>query len=139
MPEQPYFYNYLTGAEFLGYCGSFFGIEKDEINKRMGALLERLGLMEHKDKQLRKYSRGMLQRIGIAQSLINNPDILILDEPLSGLDPLGRRDVLDLIIEQKRKGTTIFFSSHILSDAEKLCDRVGFINNGALHCSRAFK
>ncbi len=107
-------------------------MDEFERKKKVNTLLERLGLHEDKNKQLRKYSRGMLQRIGIAQSLINDPELIILDEPLSGLDPLGRRDVLDLIIEQKQKGTTIFFSSHILSDAEKLCDRVGFINHGEL-------
>ena len=132
MPEQPYFYNYLTGSELLNYSGSLNGMDEVERKKKVTMLLERLGMQEHANKQLGKYSRGMLQRIGIAQSLINDPDLIILDEPLSGLDPLGRRDVLDLIIEQKQKGTTIFFSSHILSDAEKLCDRVGFINHGEL-------
>ena len=128
LPEQPCYYDYLTGKEFLDYCGSLFRIQKQSLQKKIDELLEKVGLENARNTHLRKYSRGMLQRIGIAQALINDPEVLILDEPLSGLDPHGRKDVLDIIIEQKNKGNTIFFSSHILADAESLCDNIGIIN-----------
>ncbi|MCH7781769.1 ABC transporter ATP-binding protein [candidate division KSB1 bacterium] len=132
LPEQPCYYDYLTGKEFLDYCGSLFRIQKQSLQKKIDELLEKVGLENARNTHLRKYSRGMLQRIGIAQALINDPEVLILDEPLSGLDPHGRKDVLDIIIEQKNKGNTIFFSSHILADAESLCDKIGIINEGVL-------
>lgn len=132
LPEQPYYYEYLTGEEFLSYCGSLFRIKKPGLRRKIDELLEKVGLEDARTTRLGKYSRGMLQRIGIAQALINDPEVLILDEPLSGLDPHGRKDVLDLIIEQKNKGTTIFFSSHILADAESFCDKIGIINDGVL-------
>lgn len=132
LPEQPYYYDYLTGGEFLDFCGSMCEIPALERKIKAGELLERVGLSESKNMSLRKYSRGMLQRIGIAQALINDPDVLILDEPLAGLDPQGRREMVDIIIEQKARGKTIFFSSHILADAETFCDRIGIINKGKL-------
>ncbi|MFC1556183.1 ABC transporter ATP-binding protein [candidate division KSB1 bacterium] len=132
LPEQPFFYTYLTGFEFLDYCARLFKTPDTERKKRIEHLLNIVGMEDHRDKALGKYSRGMLQRIGIAQALINDPDLLILDEPLSGLDPVGRREVLNIIYEQKSKGKTIFFSSHILSDAENVCDRVGILNKGSL-------
>lgn len=122
----------MTGEEFLEYCGSLFRIQKPVLKKKIDELLEMVGLEDARTKRLGKYSRGMLQRIGIAQALINDPEVLILDEPLSGLDPHGRKDVLDIIIEQKNKGNTIFFSSHILADAESFCDKIGTINDGVL-------
>jgi len=132
LPEQPYYYDYLTGEEFLGYCGSLFRIKKPVLQKKIDELLEKVGLEDARNTHLGNYSRGMLQRIGIAQALINDPEILILDEPLSGLDPHGRKDLLEIIIEQRNKGNTIFFSSHILADAESFCDRIGIINDGVL-------
>ncbi|MCP4727241.1 MAG: ABC transporter ATP-binding protein [bacterium] len=132
LPEQPYFYDYLTGFEIVDYCGRLFRIPNEVRIKRADELIERVGLKDVRDKPLVKYSRGMLQRIGIAQALINDPDILILDEPLSGLDPVGRKEVIDLIIERKDLGNTVFFSSHILADTEQFCDKVGIINKGIL-------
>ena len=130
LPESPYFYDYLTGKELLEYMGKLHGIEKSLLNQRIESLLVKVGMYHAKDVQLRKYSKGMLQRIGIAQALVNDPDFLILDEPMSGLDPRGRREIHDLILEQKDRGKTILLSSHILSDIESLCDRVGVIIGG---------
>ncbi len=132
LPEQPYFYSYLTGYEFLDYCGQLCDLDKNTRKKKAKMLLEKVGLKDDMDKAVGKYSRGMLQRIGIAQALINDPDVLILDEPLSGLDPLGRSEIIDIITEQKESGKTIFFSSHILADAETICDRVGILNDGKI-------
>ncbi len=130
LPESPYFYDYLTGQELLYYMGNLHSVDKKVLQGRMDELLEKVDMTYARNIQLRKYSKGMLQRIGVAQSLINNPDLLILDEPMSGLDPIGRREIRDLILEQKQKGKTILLSSHILSDVESLCDRVGVIING---------
>ena len=130
LPESPYFYDYLTGQELLYYMGNLHSVDKKVLQDRMDELLEKVDMTYARNIQLRKYSKGMLQRIGVAQSLINNPDLLILDEPMSGLDPIGRREIRDLILEQKQKGKTILLSSHILSDVESLCDRVGVIING---------
>jgi ABC-2 type transport system ATP-binding protein len=132
LPEQPYFYDYLTARELLMYCAKLFGLNKAEAVPRTDELLKRVGLLEAADKQLRKYSKGMLQRAGLAQALINNPDVLFLDEPMSGLDPLGRREVRDLIAGLRANGKTVFFSSHVLSDVEALCDRVAIMNKGCL-------
>lgn len=132
LPEQPYFYDYLTARELLLYCAKLFGMNKSEAQKRTGELLQRVGLVEAADKQLRKYSKGMLQRAGLAQALINDPEVLFLDEPMSGLDPLGRREVRDLIASLREQGKTVFFSSHVLSDVETLCDRVAIMNKGCL-------
>lgn len=132
LPEQPYFYDYLTARELLVYCAKIFGMNKSDALTRANALLQRVGLSEAADKQLRKYSKGMLQRAGLAQALINDPEVLFLDEPMSGLDPLGRREVRDLIANLRNDGKTVFFSSHVLSDVETLCDRVAIMNKGRL-------
>lgn len=132
LPENPYFYDFLKGWEFLDTCGRIFGIPASERKTRVDQLLEKMGLAESRDLQLRKFSKGMLQRIGLAQALINNPDLVILDEPLTGLDPLGRKQVKDLILSLKEQGKTVFFSSHILPDVEMLCDRVGILWRGRL-------
>ena len=132
LPESPYFYDYLTGEELLYYMGNLHEISNEILNNRVDELLKKVGMSHARNIQLRKYSKGMLQRIGIAQALINNPNFLILDEPMSGLDPIGRREIRDLILEQKADGKTILLSSHILSDVESLCDRVGVILNGVV-------
>jgi ABC-2 type transport system ATP-binding protein len=130
LPESPYFYEHLTGYEFLKIHALLSGTRHHKMVSK--DLLERVGLESSMNLQLRSYSRGMLQRIGIAQALIGSPDLLILDEPLTGLDPIGRKEIKDLILEEKKKGTTIFFSSHILPDAEAVCDRVGIIIEGQI-------
>ncbi|MFC1564296.1 ABC transporter ATP-binding protein [candidate division KSB1 bacterium] len=132
LPEQPYFYHYLSAFELVDYCGRLFRIPDKIRVKRADELIERVGLAESRDMHLGKFSRGMLQRIGIAQALINDPEILIFDEPLSGLDPVGRKEIIDLIVERKNLGNTIFFSSHILADTEQFCDRVGIIKKGSI-------
>jgi len=130
LPENPYFYEYLSGFELMKYMGKLHGIEGKLLSKRIDELLEKVNLTSASKVQLRKYSKGMLQRIGIAQALINDPEFIILDEPMSGLDPLGRREVRDLILELKKSGKTVILSSHILSDLEALCDKVCFIFRG---------
>jgi ABC-2 type transport system ATP-binding protein len=132
LPEAPYFYDYLTGEELVIFFGSLFGIPKKELKDRTRDLLEIVGLKGKEKLPLRKYSKGMLQRVGLAQALVNDPQILILDEPMSGLDPIGRREIRDLILELKTKGKTIFFSSHILADAEMICDEVAIIVKGKI-------
>ena len=132
LPESPYFYDYLTGEELVTFFGSLFGIPGKELKERAGALLETVGLKGKEKLPLRKYSKGMLQRVGLAQAMVNDPGILILDEPMSGLDPIGRREIRDLILELKDKGKTIFFSSHILADAEMICDEVAIIVKGRI-------
>lgn len=132
LPEQPYFYDYLTGRELLDYYAQFFGYDKTERRARVGRLLELVGLTGAANVQLRKFSKGMLQRVGIAQAIVNDPKVVFLDEPMSGLDPVGRREVRDIILDLKRRGCTVFFSTHILSDAEMLCDRVGVLVEGKL-------
>jgi ABC-2 type transport system ATP-binding protein len=132
LPEQPYFYDYLSAPELLDYYAALSGVPKSERAGRIGAVLERVGLGDVGKKQLRKFSKGMLQRIGIAQAIIHDPEVLFLDEPMSGLDPLGRHEVRELIQSLKDEGKTIFFSTHILSDAEALCDRVAVIHKGEL-------
>jgi len=130
MPEQPYFYEYLTGMEFLSLCGHLTGMGRGEIAGRSRALLERVGLGEAGGTAIRKYSKGMMQRLGLAQALLHDPELVILDEPMSGLDPMGRMEVRNLIRELKTAGKTVFFSSHIISDVEALCDRVIMIQKG---------
>jgi ABC-2 type transport system ATP-binding protein len=132
LPENPYFYEYLTAREFLDYCGRLFGYSSYERARRSEEMLERVGMKDRADVQLRKFSKGMLQRVGLAQALINDPDFVILDEPMSGLDPIGRREFRDIILSLKRRGKTVFFSSHILGDAEALCDRIGIVRDGVL-------
>lgn len=130
LPENPYFYDYLTGEELLHYMGELHGVDRDRLSGRVDDLLEKVKMTHARRIQLRKYSKGMLQRIGIAQALVNDPEFLILDEPMSGLDPIGQREIRELILEQKELGRTILMSSHILSDVEALCDRVAIIING---------
>ncbi len=132
LPEQPYFYDHLTATELLEYFAQLSGVPAKERTKRVHGMLDRVGLMEARSTQLRKYSKGMLQRVGIAQAILHDPKLVFLDEPMSGLDPVGRREVRDLIEELKNEGKTIFFSTHILSDAESLCDRVAVLNKGEL-------
>ncbi len=132
LPENPYFYDYLTLYEFLDLAAQLFDLTASERKQRIEYLLNKLHIEQWTNYHLRKLSRGTLQRAGIAQALINNPELLILDEPMANLDPIGRRDVRDLLIELKEQGITIFFSSHILSDTEMLCDKVGIIFNGKM-------
>jgi ABC-2 type transport system ATP-binding protein len=132
LPEQPYFYDYLTAHELLDYYGQLSGVPAQERKRRIEEVLARVGLTDIKGLQLRKFSKGMLQRIGIAQAVLHNPQVVFLDEPMSGLDPLGRREVRDLMEQLKKEGKTVFFSTHILSDAEALCDRVAIIHLGEL-------
>jgi ABC-2 type transport system ATP-binding protein len=132
LPEQPYFYDYLTAAELLDYFARIHGLDATERRERTAKMLEKVGLATAGKIQLRKYSKGMLQRVGLAQALLHDPKVVILDEPMSGLDPVGRREVRDIILELKHAGKTILFSTHILPDAETLCDRVGVIVGGKL-------
>jgi ABC-2 type transport system ATP-binding protein len=132
LPEAPYFYDYLTAEELLAYFAGLFGLRGEERHKRVAGLLDQVGIGGERRLPLRKYSKGMLQRVGLAQALVNEPELVILDEPMSGLDPLGRRDVRALILELRDKGCTVFFSSHILSDAEALCSRVAIVVGGQL-------
>jgi len=132
LPEQPYFYDYLTAAELLEYYAQLSGIDSKDRERRVGEVLGRVGLSDVGGMQLRKFSKGMLQRVGIAQAILHNPRLLFFDEPMSGLDPIGRREVRDLMEELKHAGKTVFFSTHILSDAEALCDRVAIIHQGEL-------
>ena len=133
LPEHPYFYDYLTARELLEYCAELFGYARAERKRRAADLLARVRLEEQSwDKQLRKFSKGMLQRVGLAQALVNDPSVVFLDEPMSGLDPVGRREVRDLIASLRTSGTTVFLCSHILSDVEVLCDRAAVLRKGRL-------
>jgi ABC-2 type transport system ATP-binding protein len=132
LPENPYFYDYLTAEELLNYFGQLFGYSGAARRARVAALLDRVGIGAERRLQLRKFSKGMIQRVGIAQALLNDPEVIFLDEPMSGLDPLGRRDVRALILELRDQGRTVFFSSHILGDAEALCRRVAVVAGGRL-------
>ena len=133
LPEHPYFYDYLTARELLEYCAELFGYSSTERRRRAADLLARVRLEEKSwDKQLRKFSKGMLQRVGLAQALVNDPAVVFLDEPMSGLDPVGRREVRDLIASLRTTGTTVFLCSHILSDVEVLCDRAAVLRKGRL-------
>jgi ABC-2 type transport system ATP-binding protein len=135
LPENPYFYDYLTAEELLTYFGGLFGLRSSERRRRVSTLLDEVGIGGERRLQLRKFSKGMLQRVGIAQALLNEPELVILDEPMSGLDPLGRRDVRQLILRLRDRGCTVFFSSHVLSDAEALCGRVAILAKGRLVAS----
>lgn len=133
LPENPYFYDYLSGRELLEYTGALFGLPREVASARGKELLNLVGLdADRANRQLRKYSKGMLQRIGIAQALVNDPEIVFMDEPMSGLDPIGRREVRDLLLSLRAQGKTVFFSSHILSDVEALCDRAAILSRGRL-------
>src|SRR5215467_5045201 len=133
LPENPYFYDYLTAREFLNYCDDLFGGDRASRARRTEELLTRVSLDQKSwDRQMRKFSKGMLQRVGLAQAIINDPEIVFLDEPMSGLDPVGRREVRDLIASLRDEGKTVFMCSHILSDIEVLCDRVAILKRGKL-------
>jgi len=130
LPENPFFYYYLTGSEFLKFYGNLYGMDSSTLKRRIPELLEKVGIGHAGHIPLRGYSKGMLQRVGIAQSLLNDPKLVILDEPQSGLDPFGRKEVRDLILQLKEEGKTVMFSSHILGDAEMICDRVAILHKG---------
>ena len=132
LPEQPYFYDHLTPEELLNYTGRLFRLSKDGLRHRVNDLLARLQLAESRHVPLRRFSKGMLQRVGIAQALINDPEVVFLDEPMTGLDPIGRHEVRDLVLQLREEKKTVFFSTHILSDAETLCDRIAILNKGQL-------
>ena len=132
LPEQPYFYDYLSATELLDYYASLSGVNARDRKQRIPRLLEQVGLGDAGNKQLRKFSKGMLQRVGIAQAIVHDPEVVFLDEPMSGLDPIGRHEIRELIQGLKDAGKTIFFSTHILSDAEALCDRVAVVHKGEL-------
>jgi ABC-2 type transport system ATP-binding protein len=132
LPENPYFYDYLTAEELLEYFGGLFGYAGADRRQRVRTLLDDVGIGSERRLQLRKFSKGMLQRVGIAQALINDPEVVFFDEPMSGLDPLGRREIRQLILKLRDRGCTVFFSSHVLSDAEALCSRVAVLAGGRL-------
>src|SRR5580700_8876237 len=132
LPEQPYFYDYLTAHELLEYYGQLSGVPAKHRKQRVEQVLDQVGLRDVKGVQLRKFSKGMLQRVGIGQAILHDPKLVFFDEPMSGLDPMGRREVRDLMEQLKHEGKTVFFSTHILSDAEALCDRVAVIHKGEL-------
>ncbi len=132
LPENPYFYDYLSARELLSFSASLFNLPASAARERVAALIHQVGLSGHEDVRLRKYSKGMIQRLGLAQALINDPELLILDEPFSGLDPVGRKDLRTLILALRGQGKTVFFSSHILQDMEMMVDRVGIILNGTI-------
>jgi len=130
LPENPYFYDYLSGREFLGFCGQLFGLDADVRRERVRALLGDVGLEAAADTHLRKYSKGMLQRIGIAQALVNDPELVLLDEPMTGLDPVGRVEVKRIIESLHERGKTVLFNSHILSDVNELCSQIAIMREG---------
>lgn len=132
LPENPYFYDYLTATEFLDFYGRLHGFDRSERSRRVESALRKVGLGTGPKQALRKFSKGMVQRLGLAQAILHDPDLVILDEPMSGLDPIGRREVRDLILSLRDGGKTVFFSSHILQDAELICDRVGIVVQGRL-------
>ena len=130
LPENPYFYDYLTGTEFLHFCARLFSVEREERERRIAAILDEVGLARAAHVQLRKYSKGMLQRIGIAQALINEPRFVLLDEPMTGLDPIGRVEVKEIIQRLHERGTTVLFNSHVLADVAALCTRIAIMRHG---------
>jgi len=132
LPENPYFYDHLTASEFLDFYSQLFSMKKKEREDKIKYLLHMVGLEQSSDLQLRKFSRGMLQRVGLAQALLNDPSLVLLDEPLGGLDPLGRKEIRDVIVKLKEEGKTVFLSSHILQDIEMICDRVAILVNGEI-------
>ena len=132
MPENPYVYQYLKPVEFLDLCGRLVGIPKGDRRQRSEEMIDKVGLRHAADRPIGKFSKGMMQRVGLAQSLLHDPELLVLDEPMSGLDPIGRKEVRDLLIEQRDRGKTLLFTSHILSDVEMLCDRVVIMQRGRI-------
>ena len=132
VPEEPNLYDHLTGKEFLYFASRLAGVSKQDISTKTNRLLERVNMMEAGERRLRTYSKGMQQRLALAQALVGDPELIIMDEPLSGLDPVGRMEIQGLISSLKEQGKTIFFSSHILSDVESICDQVALIINGEI-------
>ena len=132
LPENPYFYKYLTGAETLRFYGKLCGLHGRALEKRIDELLDLVRLTSARDRRLRGYSKGMLQRIGLAQALVHDPPLVVLDEPTAGVDPVGSRDIRDLILDLKRRGITVLLSSHLLGQVQEVCDRVGILANGVL-------
>jgi ABC-2 type transport system ATP-binding protein len=132
LPESPYFYDYLTAEEFVSFYGRVAGVSSDQIRRRTPELLSQVGLQAARNKPLRKFSKGMLQRVGLAQALIHDPEVVILDEPMFGLDPIGRKEVRDLILRLRELEKTVFFSTHIIADVEMICDRVGILHKGRM-------
>jgi ABC-2 type transport system ATP-binding protein len=132
MAENPYLYNHLTGREYLRFSADLLGIDRFEVEDRVASTLGQVAMAGRADQKMRTFSKGMLQRIALGQALLGEPELLILDEPMSGLDPVGRRDFRDLILEQRARGTTIFFSSHIIPDVETICDRVATVIDGSV-------
>jgi ABC-2 type transport system ATP-binding protein len=132
MPENPYVYQYLKPIEFLDLCGRLVGLDKRTRHARSEEMIDKVGLRHAADRPIGKFSKGMMQRIGLAQALLHDPELLVLDEPMSGLDPIGRKEVRDLLVEQRERGKTLLFTSHILSDVELLCDRVVIMNRGEI-------
>jgi ABC-2 type transport system ATP-binding protein len=132
LPENPYVYQYLRAHEFLDLCGRLCGMDAAQRKKRTDEMIEKVGLAHATDRPIGKFSKGMTQRIGLAQALLHDPDLLILDEPMSGLDPIGRKEVRDLIVDERRRGKTVLFTSHILTDVERLCDRVAILTRGTV-------
>jgi len=130
LPENAYFYDYLSGREFLGLCARLFSLDREERSTRVDRLLKDVGLMQAADVHLRKYSKGMLQRVGIAQALVNDPELVLLDEPMTGLDPVGRVEVKRIIEDLHERGKTVLFNSHILSDVHELCTRIAIMREG---------
>jgi ABC-2 type transport system ATP-binding protein len=135
LPESPYFYDYLTVGELLDLAGRLFGVPSDIRKKRADELIEKVGLGRARVQSLKKFSKGMLQRAGLAQALMNDPELVVLDEPMSGLDPIGRKEIRDLIVELREQGKTVFFSSHILTDVEAIADNVAIIARGGLQAT----
>jgi ABC-2 type transport system ATP-binding protein len=132
LPENPYVYQYLRAHEFLDLCGRLCGMEPALRKKRADEMIHKVGLDHATDRPIGKFSKGMTQRIGLAQALLHDPDLLVLDEPMSGLDPIGRKEVRDLIVDERKRGKTVLFTSHILTDVERLCDRVALVNRGVV-------
>jgi ABC-2 type transport system ATP-binding protein len=132
LPENPYFYTYLTGREFLELCADLFSLTRSVKHQRVASLLQLVRMEEAADQQMRRYSKGMLQRIGIAQALINDPELVFLDEPTSGLDPLGHRQITEIILALKAQRKTLIFNSHVMNDVQALCDRIGILHRGRL-------
>ncbi|MEE4273010.1 MAG: ABC transporter ATP-binding protein [Thermoanaerobaculales bacterium] len=139
MAESPYLYSYLTGREYLRFSADLLGVAAAEVDDRVASVLDRVSMTDRSDKKMKTFSKGMLQRTALAQALLGEPELLILDEPMSGLDPVGRRDVRDIILEQQRAGVTVFFSSHIIPDVETVCDRVATVIDGRVRGVGAVK
>jgi ABC-2 type transport system ATP-binding protein len=139
LPENPYVYPYLSPREFVSMCGRLSGLSGAKLHDRVAAVVERVGMAYAIDRAVRTLSKGMLQRVGLAAALVHDPELLVLDEPMSGLDPVGRKEVRDLIVEERQRGRTVFFSSHILTDVEMLCDRVCILRKGQVVVAGAIR